>query len=403
MLNKVNTEKINFCMVIIFLLCYFMLFFDFPNLLTVLIGAVICLVLLIKQKKFRLDIGICLLIITISSYFIIRYGIDEAFIMGLPYVGVLMYVLANYLSCEAKTKENNERLLFIIFFTVVLGYTIHGFLNSYMYLSGYRTEARRHWYDFWLNVYLPATEQVIYFLPILSMVFPAIVYFGKNKVLNIFILLSSAFFVYISWISDSRMSIFIFPLVFAAQVVLYIILEWDKVKATIMKKKRLFIAICVCAVAALLLFVVIDNPVMSVLKEKLGRDGGVFGSDRFVAQRLALEQLFVYPMGGSQMDFGRISYAHNTWLDMANRAGLIPFLALIAYTFWTIYEMIIWLAKKEISTKRKLMVAGFYGAFFLYYTVERGIDNSMHFMTPWFFINGMVQGELSIIKEKSIY
>ena len=150
MLNKVNTEKINFCMVIIFLLCYFMLFFDFPNLLTVLIGAVICLVLLIKQKKFRLDIGICLLIITISSYFIIRYGIDEAFIMGLPYVGVLMYVLANYLSCEAKTKENNERLLFIIFFTVVLGYTIHGFLNSYMYLSGYRTEARRHWYDFWL-------------------------------------------------------------------------------------------------------------------------------------------------------------------------------------------------------------------------------------------------------------
>ena len=403
MLNKVNTEKINFCMVIIFLLCYFMLFFDFPNLLTVLIGAVICLVLLIKQKKFRLDIGICLLIITISSYFIIRYGIDEAFIMGLPYVGVLMYVLANYLSCEAKTKENNERLLFIIFFTVVLGYTIHGFLNSYMYLSGYRTEARRHWYDFWLNVYLPATEQVIYFLPILSMVFPAIVYFGKNKVLNIFILLSSAFFVYISWISDSRMSIFIFPLVFAAQVVLYIILEWDKVKATIMKKKRLFIAICVCAVAALLLFVVIDNPVMSVLKEKLGRDGGVFGSDRFVAQRLALEQLFVYPMGGSQMDFGRISYAHNTWLDMANRAGLIPFLALIAYTFWTIYEMIIWLAKKEISTKRKLMVAGFYGACFLYYTVERGIDNSMHFMTPWFFINGMVQGELSIIKEKSIY
>ena len=41
------------------------------------------------------------------------------------------------------------------------------------------------------------------------------------------------------------------------------------------------------------------------------------------------------------------------------------------------------------------MVAGVYGAFFLYYTVERGIDNSMHFMTPWFFINGMVHGELS--------
>ena len=398
---RINKQTAVFAGICLFLLCYFMMLFDFPNILTVIIGTTICSILLVRQKKIRLDIGTCLLIITIASYFIIRYGVAQAFVMGLPYVGILMYVLANYLSCEAKTKENSERLLFMIFFTVVLGYTIHGFLNSYMYLAGYRTEGRRHWYDFWMNVYLPATEQVIYFLPILSLIFPAIIYFRKSKVLNVFILLSSVFFVYISWVSDSRMSIFIFPLVFAAQVVLYALLEWDKIKAAIMKRRRLFIAICVCAAVVLLLFIIVDNPVMSVLKTKLGRDGGVFGSDRFVAQRLALEQLFVYPMGGSKMEFGRITYAHNTWLDMANRAGLIPFFAFTAYTFWTIYEMIVWLTKTEISTRRKLMVAGVYGAFFLYYTVERGIDNSMHFMTPWFFINGMVHGELSILKEKA--
>ena len=398
---RINKQTAVFAGICLFLLCYFMMLFDFPNILTVIIGTTICSILLVRQKKIRLDIGTCLLIITIASYFIIRYGVAQAFVMGLPYVGILMYVLANYLSCEAKTKENSERLLFMIFFTVVLGYTIHGFLNSYMYLAGYRTEGRRHWYDFWMNVYLPATEQVIYFLPILSLIFPAIIYFRKSKVLNVFILLSSVFFVYISWVSDSRMSIFIFPLVFAAQVVLYALLEWDKIKAAIMKRKRLFIAICVCAAVVLLLFIIVDNPVMSVLKTKLGRDGGVFGSDRFVAQRLALEQLFVYPMGGSKMEFGRITYAHNTWLDMANRAGLIPFFAFTAYTFWPIYEMIVWLTKTEISTRRKLMVAGVYGAFFLYYTVERGIDNSMHFMTPWFFINGMVHGELSILKEKA--
>lgn len=398
---RINKQTAVFAGICLFLLCYFMMLFDFPNILTVIFGTTICSFLLVRQKIFRLDIGTCLLVITITSYFIIRYGVTQAFAMGLPYVGILMYVLANYLSCEAKTKENSERLLFMIFFTVVLGYTIHGFLNSYMYLAGYRTEGRRHWYDFWMNVYLPATEQVIYFLPILSLIFPAIIYFRKSKVLNVFILLSSVFFVYISWVSDSRMSIFIFPLVFAAQAVLYALLEWDKIKAAIMKRKRLFIAICVCAAVVLLLFIIVDNPVMSVLKTKLGRDGGVFGSDRFVAQRLALEQLFVYPMGGSKMEFGRITYAHNTWLDMANRAGLIPFFAFTAYTFWTIYEMIVWLTKTEISTRRKLMVAGVYGAFFLYYTVERGIDNSMHFMTPWFFINGMVHGELSILKEKA--
>lgn len=400
MLDKMKKEKLGFCAVVVFLLCYFMLFFDFPNLLTVLFGSAICLLLIIKQKKLRLDVGTILLSVTIVSYFFIRYGLENAIALGLPYVGILMYVLANYLSSELKTKEESEKLLLIIFFAVVFGYTIHGFLNSYMYLAGYRTEGRRHWHDFWMNIYLPATEQVIYFLPVLSLVFPAIIYFRKNKLLNIFVILSSLFFVYISWISDSRMSIFIFPVVFVAQCILYILIEWKKVKNYILKRKTVFAVLVILFIVGVLVFVLTDNPIMTVLKTKLGRDGGVFGSERFVAQRLALTQLFVYPLGGSQMDFGRISYAHNTWLDMANRAGLIPFFAFSAYTFWTVYEMIVWLTKKKVSTRRKLMVAGAYGAFFLYYTVERGIDNSMHFMTPWFFINGMVHGELSVIKEK---
>lgn len=399
MLDKMKKEKLGFFAAVVFLLCYFMLFFDFPNLLTVLFGSAICLVLLIKQEKLRLDVGTILLSVTIVSYFFIRYGFENAIVLGLPYVGILMYVLANYLSCELKTKEESEKLLFIIFFAVVLGYTIHGILNSYMYLAGYRTEGRRHWYDFWMNIYLPATEQVIYFLPVLSLIFPAIVYFRKNRLLNIFVMLSSLFFVYISWISDSRMSIFIFPLVFGAQCILYILIEWKKVKNYILERKTVFAVLAILFIVGVLMFVLTDNPIMNVLKTKLGRDGGVFGSERFVAQKLALTQLFVYPMGGSQMDFGRISYAHNTWLDMANRAGLVPFFAFSAYTFWTVYEMIVWLTKKEISTRRKLTVAGVYGAFFLYYTVERGIDNSMHFMTPWFFVNGMVHGELSAIKE----
>lgn len=396
---RVDKQTVVFAGVCLFLLSYFMMLFDFPNLLTVIIGTFICFILLFRQKSFRFNTGTCLLSITITSYFIIRYGFAEAIVMGLPYVGILMYVLANYLACEIKTKEKSEQLFFIILFTIVLGYTIHGFLNSYMYLEGYRAKAGRRWYDFWMHIYLPATEHVIYFLPVLSLIFPAIVYFRKNKILNSLVLISSIFFIYFSWISNSRMPIFIFPLIFAAQLFLYVLLEWEKVKTIVLKRKHLFIGICVSIILGLLLFIVIDNPVMYALKVKLGRHGGVFGSIRFVAQRLALQQLFDYPMGGSHMDLGMINYAHNTWLDMANRAGLIPFFAFTTYTFWTIYEMIVWLGKKEISLRRKLMIAGVYGAFFLYYTVERGIDNSMHFMTPWFFINGMVHGELSVIKE----
>ncbi len=395
----INRQKIAFVGILLYLLCYFMLFMDFPNELTVCIGGVICIILMYKQKKFRFNVGTCLLSITMISYYVIRYGFFNAIFMGLPYVGILMYVLADYLACEVKTKENSEKLLFSVFFVMVLGYAIHGFLNSYMYLTGFRTAAGRHWYDFWLNVFLPATEQVIYFLPVLSLILPAIIFFRENKPLNIFVLISSVYFLYISWISDSRTPIFIFPLVLMAQLSIYLLVEWDKVKRVVQKNKILFVGICVSIIFALILFITVENPLMTTLETKLGRSGGVFGSIRFVAQRRALQQLFDYPMGGSLMELG-IPYAHNVWLDMANRAGLIPFFAFVTYTFWTVYEMVVWLTQKEVSTRRKLMVAGAYGAFFLYYTIERGIDNGVHFMTPWFFINGMVHGELSMREEK---
>ena len=186
----------------------------------------------------------------------------------------------------------------------------------------------------------------------------------------------------------------------AAQSFLYIILEREKLTKVYQKNKTYVVAIILAAVVGLLIFVGTDNRVMQILTQKLGRSGGVFGSVRFKAQRMALEQLFEYPMGGGKMNFGRTVYAHNTWLDMANRAGLIPFFSFTIYTIYSIYELIVWLTKKDISTERKLITAGIYGSFFLYYTIERGIDGSMHFMTPWFFIDSMIHGELSTIKNK---
>ena len=104
-------------------------------------------------------------------------------------------------------------------------------------------------------------------------------------------------------------------------------------------------------------------------------------------------------MGGYQMHFLGYPHAHNTWIDIADAAGVIPFFLYAAYTFVTVYEMIRWLFVKEISVERKLMVSGLYGIFFLYYTVERGLGGSMHYMTPWFLVNAMVHGELATMKK----
>lgn len=384
--------------VLVFLCCYFMMLFDFPNILTILIGSVICLLLMIRQKRFRLDAGICLLGITMASYFLIVFGIRGA-TMSLPYVGLVMYVLGNYLGSEAKTKENYEKLFLLMIFMLVLGHSIHGLLNSYLFLDKQWDNGDiRVWKDIWMNIYIPGTQQIVYFLPVIAMVFPAIVYFKNRKLVNLLMIFTAFFFIYISMYSQTRTSVMILPLVFGAQAVLYVILEWKKVKKVLSNRKVQLAGVGIIIALIAALFLLRNHPIVSGFMEIMGRDGGILNNIRFKIQRSALEQLFLYPMGGDQMSFMGYPYAHNAWLDMANMGGLIPFFAFSAYTFLTVYELIRWLMKKEVCTERKLILAGIYGAFFLYYTVERAFDGSMHFMTPWFFINGLVHAELT--KEK---
>lgn len=400
-LQNDRVQKLLWGAVLLFLCCYFMMLFDFPNVLTIFLGSVFCLLLLIKQKRFRVDPGICLLTLTNLSYFLIVFG-TRGLTMSLPYVGLVLYVLGNYLGSEIKTKENYEKLFFWLLFTLVLGHSIHGFLNSLLFLDGQWDNGDiRVWMDCWMGICLPGTQQIVYFLPALAMVFPALAYFKKRKCLNALLIVTAFFFIYISMYSQTRTSVLIFPLVFAAQAVLYVILEWKKVRGILSKRKVKLGLLAAVLLLAAALFVLKDQPVVSEFIGIMGRDGGIFNNIRFKLQRMALQQLFLYPMGGDQMSFMGYPYAHNAWLDMANMGGLIPFFAFSAYTFLTVYELIRWLRKKEVSTERKLILAGIYGAFFLYYTVERAYDGSMHFMTPWFFINGLVHGELTKEKQKS--
>lgn len=400
--KRVNIEKICIALIGLYLLSYYMMLFDFPNLLTTLLGACICILIWNKQKKVEIGVGNFFIIIMITSYYCIKYGVSNAVFMGLPYVGIVMALLGTCLSREARTRIQYEKMMYMILFVLIMGFSLHGFLNSYMYFSGFRTENRRNWYDFWMQCILPATEQMIYFLPVLSTTVPSILYFKNKKIVNIFNLLSSVFFIYLSWISDSRTPIFILPLIVIVQVCLYILLEKERMLELYQRKKKYIWGLLIVGIVYLIFLLTTENQVMAILEEKLGRDGGIFGSDRFKAQRMALEQLFMYPMGGRKMDLGRISYAHNTWLDIANTAGLIPFFAFLFYTIISVFELVTWLTKKDISTERKLMTVGIYGSLFLYYMVERGIEGSMHFMTPWFFINGMIHGELSAIKNRKL-
>lgn len=400
MIQQKKQQTLFWSAVMVFLCCYFMMLFDFPNRITILLGSLICLMLLVRQKAFRLDLNTVLLTVTIASYYIILYG-TRAFTMSLPYVGILLYVLGNYLSAEVREKTDHEKYFMGFLWMLILGHAIHGILNSMLFLDGQLFEGDiRVWKDIWMPLTIPGTQQIVYFLPVIAMVFPAMAYFKKKKITSSLMLILAVFFIYISMASQTRTSVLILPLVFGAQFVLYVILEWERVKKIICHKNTKIAAAAVLLLVIIAIMLLKDHPLVSSFIDIMDRDGGIFNNIRFKLQRSALQQLPLYPMGGDQMDFMGYPYAHNAWLDMANMAGWIPFFAFTAYTVHVVWELICWLREKDVPTERKLILAGIFGAFFLYYTVERAFDGSLHFMTPWFFINGLVHAELGKKKDK---
>lgn len=390
---KTKIQPILFPLILIYLTCYFARIFRFPDVLILLIGAMFCLYYLIDQKKLRVNFGLCLLTVTMFSHCIIKFGWRAVAIM-MPYIPVLIYVLATYLAAEIKKDQNPQIRLTQVLYSMAFGHAVYGILNAYMYFSGTGIEGTRYWVDFWTKQMTPGTQLTVYCMTILAMLFPSILYFYRRKVSALLTVLLSLFFVYFSLAARSRTTILAFVLVFCGQAVLYAILEREQLMKNVTKKKVGIFAACIAAAILVLTILLKDSAVVVEFIEKLGKDGGILHNVRFTAQREALQQLFDHPMGGNQMQLS-LRMVHNTWLDMANGTGLIPFFAFAAYTVWTLYELIRFLRKKGVDTEGKLMIAGIYVSFFLYYTVEPALDASIHFMTPWMLINGMVHEMIS--------
>ena len=380
-------------LILVYLVCYFIQLFGFPDLLMLVLGAIFCLILLIKQKKFRLDLGVCLIAITMFSYCIAVFGIRAIAIM-MPYVPIVIYVLSHYLSKEIKGHDKSGLELSKVIYCLVFGHAVHGVLNSYLYFAGYRWEGTRYWMDIWERQIVPGTQLTIYYLPVFAVLFPAIFYFTKKKGRNAAVVALTLFFIYASLATRTRTTLLILALVFFIQGILFVIFEKDKVMKNVTPKKIGIFLGGIVALIAVLVVLLKDTEIIRSFVNNLSKGGGILNNVRFKVQQQALSQIFDYPLGGNQMVLD-LKLAHNVWLDMANAAGIIPFFAFVGYTLWTLYELIRFVMKKEILTEVKLMMVGIYVAFFLYYTVEPAINSSIHFMTPWMLVNGSVHGYIS--------
>lgn len=390
---KINTESMVYKFIWVFLTCYFAYLFKFPMIVTLGVGAIFCLYFLIKQKIIRIDAGLCFVSIAMLGFSAAKFGARGLFVM-MPYVPVVIYVLATYLGAKNRLNKESELNLIYIIYCLIFGHAIYGILNAYMFFAGTGIEGTRYWVDFWTREMTPGTKMTPYFLVSFAVVFPSVMYFLKRKIANTMVILLTVFFIYVSLVTRTRTTILVLGLVLCAQALLFVVLEWKKIKEVVTPKRILIFGGTALLGLVALILLLKDHPIIVTFINNLGKDGGILNNYRFVAQKQALEQLFDYPFGGYQMQM-QLKMAHNVWLDLANAAGLIPFFALVGYTLWTAYELFRFVKDTTFSAGLKLMLFGIYVAYVLYYMVEPALEASIHFMSPWMLVNGLIHGYLS--------
>ena len=378
-----KAQTTTFYVVCVFLFCYFLRIFNMPNELTVIVGGALCLVLAIQQKRIRIDLGICLLATSLVSYYVILHGIVGLF-YSIAYIPLIIYVMGNYMVGITEEKDNREKKLILLVFLLFVGYSLHGLLNSYMWYAGYAVPGTRRWPDFWSGEIVPGTQHAAYFIPSMALFVPAVLYFRNKNWMNMMVILLTVIFGYTALATRSRMTILIFIITVFVQCFMYVVVEWETTKKQL-KNKWLYTIISIVFVVLILGAIAVkDTPVVVSFINNLSKDGGILNNVRFTAQRLAIKEM-----------------THNTWLDVANAAGIIPFFLLLVYTGYSLYKLIGILFVKNVTTEAKLMIMGIYVSFLLYLAVEPVLEASIHLLTPWIFVNGLVCGYVT--KERASF
>ena len=393
-MNKKNiVERAYWISSIVMLFLFGMRFMGFPNKLAFLwLGATVVFgIVWFKRNVF--DISVIFLGMGFLSYSYITGNdlISMVLYSGIP---VLAY-LAGKMWCMQKSSlcigKNTGKVMIL---TLTMGTFVCGLLEKYSRFFRFTEEcySGRYWFDFWDGGIRPATYYMFYAMMTIGVVFWALYVRKKEKLLScsylLFIVIELAFF---AWVETRTPFLVIAIVLFIA----FVIFLWINRREAYVKPLVSIIGICAIAgvaIVAITWYFNLFNIQNSVIGQVLSHDGGIFGNVRFQAQRNAIMQLFMYPMGGKQMDIAGLKYVHNVWLDIAYTAGIIPFVFVAAYTIGTFVECVKLILSRDIPQEMKYLMTGIFIALHLNYSVEPVLDANMVFWAMGTCVSGMIKG-----------
>lgn len=117
---------------------------------------------------------------------------------------------------------------------------------------------------------------------------------------------------------------------------------------------------------------------------------GIHNEPRLRLWQEAIRVIFIRPFGNNSIMGG--NFAHNLWLDVGIKAGLIPMVALLVLTLSVLFDIIQIINNKNNAEFLRLLIAGCGIAFYITFFLEPIIAGYLILFFLYCFICGIITG-----------
>lgn len=358
-----------------------------------------------KPDKNVIALSIIILLFGITYSATINYFDTYSFFRGyreflLP---VILYWVGYIHIYNQETLAEAETVTTNSFIVLSISFTLYGLVNLYFHLKKYHQVLLidRKIYDIWLDDLIAATAQGSKFTLIVSFLIILLLCFREFKLITKIILITSIILAFTASIIMANRSIFIVSLIsFIVTSIFYIYYNKKSIK-----KITLFIASLVTLISLIIVLFLNNMFNMKNFYEnsafkrrmEIAGDDWLSENSRLRAWQLMVENLYYAPFGGSKIDIG-LTYAHNLWLDIAYKAGIIPLFFIIILTLVTLKYIINISSSDDFSQLTKLLIISISSSLFLSLFIEPVLEGHYALFMVFILLIGMMQGLQSYSK-----
>ena len=375
---------------------YLLFFFVCSNIFNLniflIIGAFVFIIFNIWRKNRKIKINTEMI-----SLFI--FGVTYAILYQYHFpTGLLTFVMYAFVPSISyfigyNCLNNSEILIHYKKITIIIAFAmfVHGTLNMTLFIEQLSSRTIP---DFWTRIPMAATLQATYFSMLSALLFYALIITKEIKI-KILVIISSIFIVDSTLKTATRTNIYIILIVFMLNV-LYFYVTNRKYRKKLLKYTVIFIILL-----AIVLLSYNHNTLgmksyyeNSFLFNRINNMDSTYKVEdpRKTAQIYVLLHLFDYPFGGSMLDLPRnMSYAHNLWLDVIYRVGVVPFLYIFIYSSMTLVTIFKVIQNKIIPPEYKYVAISVFAAVNINFLVEPIIEGAFLYFCYFCIFNGMTR------------